>query len=335
MKKKSFPIVIGVLIFLTITIILLGLCWGTYKISLLDMIQVLLGNGTKMQNTAVFTIRLPRIMVAVVVGIALSTAGGLLQTVTRNDLADTGVMGINAGAALFVVIYIQSKGMNYYEQLSNLTIFAIPLVAVTGAALAAIFIYTLSNKKGVKPQRLILVGMGMNIGINAVVTFIQLKGSAGDYNRALVWTSGSLWGSSWKYFIVVTPIILLFYFLTLYKYKTMDIMELGEELPIGLGIHIEKERKQLLFYAVALAGAATAVAGNIGFLGLLAPHIARKLVGPSHKKYLSIGAMISVIVIVLADSISRNCFSPLEIPVGLTISFIGVPYFIYLMLKEK
>ena len=119
------------------------------------------------------------------------------------------------------------------------------------------------------------------------------------------------------------------------NHKKLDVLNLSDELALSLGLNLERERKKFLSYAVILAGTATAFAGNIGFLGLISPHIAKKLVGPYHKNFVVISAMISVIIVLLADSVSRNLFSPIEIPVGITVSIFGVPYFIYLMMKEK
>ncbi|MDZ5034470.1 FecCD family ABC transporter permease, partial [Clostridium perfringens] len=139
----------------------------------------------------------------------------------------------------------------------------------------------------------------------------------------------------WSYAKVIIPIVTFMFILVLLNHKKLDVLNLSDELSISLGLNIEKERKKFLSYVVILAGTATAFAGNIGFLGLVSPHIARKLVGPYHKHFVSISAIISIIIILLADSVSRNLFSPIEIPVGITVSIFGVPYFIYLMMKEK
>lgn len=334
MNNKVYKRTLFLLLILTIVAAMIAISWGTYWIPLSEIPKILIGQGTKLQNTAVFLIRMPRILVAAVVGIALATAGCILQTTTKNDLADSGIIGINAGAALFVVLLITSSGSNYYEDLGGFSLFLMPLAAMAGALMAAVLVYSLAAKGGLKPQRLILVGIGVNAGLNAIVTFLQLKSSSGDYNRVLVFTAGSLWGSSWKYFYMVAPIIILIFMLIIYKHKVLDLLALGDEVSIGLGVDCNKERKKFLFYAVVLAGCATAVAGNIAFLGLLAPHMARKLVGCTHKRCIPVAACISVCIIVLADSLSRNLFSPLEIPVGITISLLGVPYFIYLMFRE-
>ena len=207
MNKKKFNIVIAVLTVLLVISFLVTLCWGTYKISPLEVINTLLGNGTKLQNTAILTIRLPRMLVGVFVAIALSTAGAILQTVTKNDLADTGIIGINAGAAVAAIMFITYSTGAYYSELGQLSIFVLPFMAIVGASITAFIIYMMSSRKGIKPKRLLLIGIGLNAGLNAFITFFTFRGGVGDYNRVLVWTSGSLWGSGWSYAKVILSLI--------------------------------------------------------------------------------------------------------------------------------
>lgn len=333
--KRRFHIVLFVTAFFLLAAMLISLIWGTYSISVKDVFNTLFGQGSKLQNTTIFQLRLPRIFIALFVGIALSTAGCVLQSVTRNPLAEPGMIGINAGAALAVVLFISIKSTAYYSALSAATVFMIPVFALAGSLLSSLLIYSLAYKKGISPNRLILTGIGVNAGINAFITLYQLNMSKGDYNQALTWISGSLWGSSWIYFIFLAPAVLLLTIIVLYKSRTLDVYALGDETASGLGVSVQRESRILLLLAVALSALATSVAGNIAFLGLLGPHIAKKLVGAAHKRQIITGAMISAALIIAADSISRNLFSPLEVPVGITLSIVGVPYFIYLMLKEK
>lgn len=335
MKKNKFKLVLTILIVLLIASFLLALCWGTYKVSVSEVIDTFLGNGTRLQNTAILSIRLPRILVGAFVAIALSTAGAVLQTVTKNDLADTGIIGINAGAAVAAVLFITYQTTNYYSELGKFSIYVLPFMAIIGAGVSAFLIYMLSSRKGVKPKRLLLIGIGLNAGLNAFITFMTFRGGVGDYNRVLIWTSGSLWGAGWSYAKVIIPLVAAMFILVMINYKKLDVLSLSDELALSLGLNLEKERKKFLAFAVILAGTATAFAGNIAFLGLIAPHIAKKLVGSYHKNFVVISAIISVIIIVVADVVSRNLFSPIEIPVGVTVSIFGVPYFIYLMMKEK
>jgi iron complex transport system permease protein len=335
MKKRRTKLTALILLSLLLVAFILYLCWGTYRIAPLDVVKTLLGQGTKLQNAAILNLRLPRMLVAISVGIALSTAGSLLQTITKNELADSGIIGINAGAAVAAVVFISLKTANYYSELGTLSVYVLPFMAVLGAGLTAFLLYFLSGRNGIRPKRLLLIGLGLNAGLNAFITFFTFRGGVGDYNRVLVWISGSLWGAGWSYAKIIIPLVAVMFILVLTNYKKLDVLNLSDEHAISLGLNLNKERKKFLTYAVVLAGGATAFAGNVGFIGLISPHIARRLAGPYHKNFLVISAAISVVIILFADAISRNLFSPIEIPVGITISIFGVPYFIYLMMKEK
>lgn len=333
-KKSKTILILSILLTITFITVLASLNMGSFKIAPIDVLKTLIGQGQRNYEIAIFKLRLPRIVIAILVGSALATAGTILQGVTKNDLADSGILGINSGAALFVVVYIYLMNGNVYDGVSNLTIFTMPIVALLGALLGAFLIYALAFKNGISSQRLLLIGIGINIAFTSIMTIFQLKFTTQEFNRVMAWTSGSIWGSNWKYVIAILPFIIVFTFLTIYKSRYLDVLNLGDEIPTGLGVNVEKERRKLIAYAVILAGVATSVAGSISFLGLVSPHIARKLVGPKHKKLIPISALIGTVLILAADTVSRNLLAPIEIPVGIVISIIGVPYFIYLMLAD-
>ncbi|QNO14244.1 iron ABC transporter permease [Alkalicella caledoniensis] len=335
MKSSRLKVVVLVLSVLVLGSMIMYLSWGSYKVAPLDIIKTLFGMGTRFQETAILHIRMPRMLVGISVGIALSTAGALLQTITKNELADSGIIGINAGAAVAAVVFISVSTVNYYSTLGALSVYVLPFMAILGAGISAIIIYFLSSRNGIRPKRLLLIGLGMNAGLNAFITFFTFRGGVGDYNRVLIWTSGSLWGAGWNYAKIIIPLVAVLFIVVLINYKRLDVLNLSDEHAVALGLNIENERRKFLCFAVMLAGGATAFAGNVGFVGLISPNIARRLVGPYHKNSLVISAMISVVIILLADAVSRNLFSPIEIPVGIVISIFGVPYFIYLMMKEK
>ena len=332
--NKKFLMVISILITLIFATFLVSLNMGSLSIEPYEVIQTLIGQGSKSNEIAIFKIRLPRIVIAILVGIALATSGTILQGVTKNDLADSGILGINSGAALFVVIYIYIMNGNVYDGISNLTIFTMPIVALAGAIFGAGLIYLLAWKNGINSSRLLLIGIGINIAFTSLLTIFQLKFTTQEFNRVMAWTSGSIWGSSWKYVLAILPFILIFMILTIYKSRYLDVLNLGDEVSIGLGIDVEKERRKLIIYAVILAGVATSVAGSIGFLGLISPHIARGLIGPKHKNLIPVASLIGVFILLVSDTIARNIIAPMEIPVGIVVSIIGVPYFIYLMLSK-
>jgi len=333
-KRKNFMLVVGALIILIFLTFIISLNLGSFSIKTSDVIRTLIGQGTQRQNLVLFTMRLPRIVMAMIVATALAVSGTVLQSITKNDLADPGILGISSGAALAVVIYIYYMNGNVYAGISDITVFTMPIVALLGAAFGAFLIYSLSWKNGINPTRLILIGIGINAAFNALLIVFQLRFTTQEFNRVMVWTSGSIWGTSWKYVITTLPWIAIFMLLTFYKARYLDVLNLGDELSTGLGVEVEKERRILYIFAVALAGVATAVAGSISFLGLISPHISRKLVGPKHKVLIPTSALVGTLILLVADTIARNIFAPIEMPVGIVVSVIGVPYFIYLMIKE-
>ncbi|CEP81137.1 iron ABC transporter permease [Paraclostridium sordellii] len=333
-KNKKFTLVVGILVILIITAFLVSLNTGSLSIAPSDVIKTLIGQGSKSQEIAIFKLRLPRIVIGILVGTALAIAGTILQGVTKNDLADSGILGINSGAALFVVVYIFIMNGNVYDGISNMTIFTMPLVALSGAIFGAFLIYILAWKNGINSSRLLLIGIGINVAFTSILTIFQLKFTTQEFNRVMAWTSGSIWGASWKYVLAVLPFILIFVILTIYKSRYLDALNLGDEVATGLGVEVEKERRKLIIYAVILAGVATSVAGSIAFLGLIAPHIARKLVGPKHKNLIPTAALVGSLILLVGDTIARNIIAPMELPVGIVVSVIGVPYFIYLMLAD-
>ena len=242
MKKNRFKLILGILIALLIVSFGCILCWGSYKVTPLEVLNTLIGKGTKLQNTAILTIRLPRLLVGMFVAIALSTAGSILQTITKNDLADTGIIGINAGASVAAVLFITYSTGAYYSELGQLSIFVLPFMAIVGAGVTSLVIYMMSSRGGIRPKRLLLIGIGLNAALNAFITFFTFRGGVGDYNRVLVWTSGSLWGSGWSYAKVIIPIVAIMFIIVLLNHKKLDVLNLSDELAISLGLNIEKER---------------------------------------------------------------------------------------------
>lgn len=329
---KRSVIALSILIFLSM---ILYLSWGSFHISFVDIIKTFFNKGDIYQTTTLIHIRLPRMIVAIMVAIALATAGALLQSISRNELVDSSIIGINAGAAFFAVLYITYASANYYSELKALSIYVLPFMALLGSIISATIVYKLSKDETINTTKLLLIGIGMNAALNALIMFVTYKGGINDYNRILTWTSGSLWGSGYQFVLIIVPVVSILFAIVLSNYKKLDILNFTNEHATALGLDVDKEVRKLLAYAVMLAATATAFAGNIGFLGMLAPNIAKKLVGRAHRKSLIISAMVSVVIILVADAMARNLFSPIEIPVGIIISIIGVPYFIYLLVKEK
>lgn len=215
--------------------------------SMFEVFKTLLGHGNSSQHLAIWGIRLPRALVAAFVGMALSWSGCVIQGITRNPLAEPGIIGINSGATLAIVLYISFRSAAYYSALGAGTLLLVPVIAMAGAFAAAGLIFLLSYKRGRLGQnRLILVGVGLNVAVGAVIVLFQLSMDKGDYNQALAWTSGSLWGTGFLYLALVAPVTLLIGGVIFYRSRKLDVMGLGDEIAAGLGIEVEKNARCFL-----------------------------------------------------------------------------------------
>ena len=333
-ERNLFKPMLIISILLTVVVFFISINAGYMKIPLGEVIHTLLGNGTPQNNLTIFEFRLPRIVMAILVGMGIAVSGAILQGLSQNPLADPGIIGINSGAGFAVVLY-----MFFFQGTTFLTgwvsIFIMPFTALLGAFLAAFLIYLLSWKNGkVTPVRLLLVGIGINAAFMAGLVIFQMKMEPNDFMKTIVWLSGTIWGTNWNFVWALLPWLFILIPITFYKSRILDVMGLGDQIAIGVGLHIEKERRLLLLISVALAGACVSVGGGITFLGLIAPHIARKLVGPRHARLLPMTAVLGGLLLLSADTIGRVIMAPMELPVGIIVSILGAPYFIYLLVRN-
>ncbi|MGM0838382.1 MAG: FecCD family ABC transporter permease [Bacillota bacterium] len=310
-----------------------SLSTGVMPISFTEIVATLSGNGTPRQELVLFQLRLPRMVIAMLIGAGLALSGSILQGLSRNSLADPGILGINAGAGLAVVCSIYLFGKSNGSLLSEP--FFLPVFAFIGALAVAGLIYRFSWKGGIDPERLLLVGLGFNALCGALLMILQLKMDPKDFQQAAIWLTGSIWGTQWPYVWALLPWILILIPAAFLKARTMNLMQFKQEVPIALGLKVEAERRILLCLSAALAGACVAVGGGIAFIGLLAPHLARRLCGPNYFISLPLSALIGAFLVLLADMIGKNLLAPADIPVGIVISVIGAPYLIFMLLTRK
>ena len=266
------------------------------------------------------------------VGAGLALSGCIIQGVSRNALADPGLLGINAGAGLTVILFVLFFGSQSY-----LSVFTLPFLALLGGGLAAILIYALAYKRegGLAPIRLILTGVAMQAGLSALTTVLVVKLDETQFDFVATWQAGSIWGSNWKFVLALLPWLLLLIPYVLSKSRALDVLSLGDDIAYGLGASVEKERRRLLVSAVALAASCVAVSGSISFVGLIAPHLARRLVGPRHRILLPVCALAGAVLVSVSDTVARVIAQPFEIPTGIMVAIIGAPYFLYLLVKNK
>lgn len=329
--RRNISIVLCCGALLTISFIV-SMNTGYIKLSPMDTLRTLFGGGTDKENMILFDFRLPRIVLSVLVGAGLALSGCIIQGVSKNPLADPGLLGINAGAGLMVILYVLFFGAQ-----SFLSVFTLPFLALAGAGMTAIIIYTLAFKKGegLVPIRLILTGVAVQAGISALTTVLVIKLDDTQFDFVVTWQAGSIWGSNWKFVLALLPWLLLLIPYVLFKSLVMDVLNLGDAVAYGLGSAVESERSRLLFASVALAASCVAVSGSISFVGLIAPHLARRLVGSRHLILLPICALVGAMLVSVADTIARVIVQPSEIPVGIMVAVIGAPYFLYLLAKSE
>ncbi|RTQ87321.1 FecCD family ABC transporter permease [Lysinibacillus telephonicus] len=312
---------------------------GVFDMSVIDVAKTLLRiNSNKEFDLVIFEFRLPRIVIAVLVGVGLGIAGVVLQGITRNGLADPGILGINAGAGAAVVIFMFFFQVRLIDSdmSSWLLIMMMPIFGFIGGTIAAALIFAFALRHGhLDMQRLILTGISINSGFGALSMYLSLKMNEKDFESAAVWMAGTIYNANWIFVIAMLPWLLILGFYIYKKAYLLDYFQLDEVNMTSLGIHVEKEKITLLLASVGLVSACVSVSGSIGFIGLMAPHIARQLVGIQHKYVMPISALIGAGLLILSDFIARTIFAPGELAVGIVVSIIGIPYFMYLLVKVK
>ncbi|SEN18247.1 iron complex transport system permease protein [Paenisporosarcina quisquiliarum] len=330
MKKNLF--IISLLFMLIVIAFIISMNTGFIRLSPIEVIQTLFGYGNEKQHLILFEFRLPRIIISVLVGMGLAVSGCVLQGISRNSLADPGILGINAGAGLTVILFI-----SFFPSTAAAPVFLLPVLAFLGAGITATIIYTLAYKRneGISPMRLILTGVAVAAGISSAMIVLTLRLSPENYHFVATWLAGSIWGSNWMYVLSVLPWIIVLIPFVFSKARVLNILNLGDLAATGLGASIEKERRILLASAVGLAGASVSISGGIGFVGLIGPHLARQLVGSRHQYLIPASALTGGLLVLIADTIGRWILQPSEIPAGIIVAVIGAPYFLYLLSKLK
>lgn len=276
------------------------------------------------QDMVIWNIRFPRNIVAALVGANLAVAGAILQAVMKNPLADPQIVGVSSGAGLAgVIILILFPSWEYL----------VPMVAFVGALAAALMVYALAWRNGIRPTRIILAGVAvaafLGSGISALLVFY------GDrVQGALLWMVGGLSARSWPQVYVLVPYTVVGLILAFLGSRRLTILSLGDETAKGLGLPVEQTRFMMTAVAAFLAASAVSVAGLIGFVGLVIPHIARMIIGTEYRFLLPGSAFLGAAVLVVSDTLGRVLFSPVEVPVGIIMAFFGAPFFLWLLRRD-
>ncbi|UKO97649.1 Fe(3+)-hydroxamate ABC transporter permease FhuB [Nostoc sp. UHCC 0870] len=321
-SRLPYPVLLFAGVLSLLMVMVLGLSLGNINLGIHQLIPVILGNSDALTERIVLYLRLPRLLVALLAGASLAISGLLLQGVVRNPLAAPEIMGITSGAglgALLVLLLVPDIPVTF-----------IPIAAFIGAIVAFGVVYLAAWQNGVAPARLALIGIAVSAFCAAGINLLVVKSKL-QVAQALVWLAGSTYARQWDevWQLLAFPLILLP--LGWLFARKLDVMALGEDLPRILGMRLQKARGVILAIAVALAAAAVSTVGTISFVGLIAPHAARLLVGSRHRQLVPIAAILGAILVILADTVGRVLLAPKEIPSGLVTALIGTPYFLWLL----
>ena len=333
--------------FLSLIIIsLISTTIGPVKISMLQIVDILFDSiniNTNLSSseisqafkTVVIDIRLPRILMGIIVGIALGISGAILQGLFRNPLIDPGFIGVSSGAAIgamFVIMFSQLIAIenNFYIQ------FLLPVFAMSGGLVTTILVYKMSQISGkTNIMAMLLSGIAVNAFSGSIIGFLVYRASDMELRSFTFWTLGSLDNSNWLIVSIAFILILIPIIISTKLRKKLDVFMLGDAEAGYLGLNIEKLKKKIILIAALMVGTTVAFCGMIGFIGLVTPHLVRLIMGPSHKTLIFGSAILGAIILILADFISRIIIAPAQLPIGIITSALGAPFFLWLIVSQK
>ncbi|MHA6533237.1 iron ABC transporter permease [Paenibacillus sp. BAC0078] len=323
-RRMRFIPTVTLMAVLLIVIILVSLSLGGTRIPLAELLSSLTHKGES-SYSVLLNLRLPRTLVAACGGIALAISGVLIQSAVRNPLADASIIGVTSGAgfgALLVLVVWP-----------GLTIFALPIAAIAGGIVAAAFVFTLAWRKALNPSVLILLGIAVSAigsaGIQAMIVKASLWSSS-----SFIWLTGSTYGRGWDQFSILFVFLIILVPIAYYLGRRFDLLAFGDESSTGFGLPVRGTRLWAMIIGVLLASGAVANVGTIGFLGLMAPHAVRMMIGHHTRRSIILSGLLGGLMLVIADTVGRTIMAPTEIPSGLIIMLIGAPYFLFLMYRS-
>ena len=301
----------------------LSIRYGTYTLSFDEISQAF--HPDDKNYFTLMEYRLPRALLAIIIGGALAISGVLVQSVVRNPLASPDILGINNAAGLVAVTVLIF--------LPNLAFYWLPIFAFIGGVLSFILLWMICAFN-FRPIKMAIIGVALSALWAAISHYLMLTNPV-EINTAMLWLTGSLWGRSWAYVNVVLPWLLVLLPLPFIFCRDLDTLGLGENKASTLGVSVNKTQILVLVLAVALSTTAVAICGPIAFLGLVAPHLARKLVGGRHRTLLPAAMLIGTLLLQISDILARVIDPPTELPAGILTAIIGAPYFFYLLMRTK
>lgn len=327
-QRLRMAIVLAAATGLSVLALVVSIGLGEYPMTPWEVVRALAGGGDPAQRFVVLELRLPRAVLAFAVGVVLGLAGAVLQGLTRNPLAAPEIIGVSAGANVAAVLMIVA--------LPAAPIALLPPAAFLGALTATAVVYGLAWRSGSSPARLLLLGIGVTtVAYAIVVGIISTVDEIIHASQLVTFMAGSVYGKGWRELTALAPWLVVLVPLAYSAARHLDALALGDTVARGLGIGLERRRLSLLALAAGLAGAGVAVAGPVGFVGLMAPHIARRLVGGAHRVLIPASAIIGGAIVIVADAAARTTFAPIDVPVGVVTAIVGAPYLVWLLSRRS
>lgn len=318
-------VMLFILAILCLTCFIVSVGKGSLNLTPIEVIKALFLEKDTVSHQIIWNVRLPRTLIAGLVGMCLALSGSILQGVMRNPLASPNIIGVSSGAGLiaFIILIVFP---NYY--------YLVPAGAFIGALLATLLIYLLAWRNGTQPMGIILAGVAISsllgAGINALMIFYPER-LIGTVNFLV----GGLSGRTWPHFQMLWPYAAFGIIITLLLPQKLNILMLGDEIATGLGVNVERTRMLFIVIASLLAGSAVSVVGLLGFVGLIVPHTARLIIGSDYRYLFPATAILGSAVVMLCDTIARLVLDPVEIPVGIIMALLGAPFFLYLLRERR
>lgn len=320
------------LLIIVIAGLLLSIATGQSSLSLKELWETLLGEGTARQQLVLFQFRMPRMLLAFLVGAALALAGMLLQAISRNALADSGILGINAGSGLSMMLFLllQHSSMSVHPLLQ-------PLYALIGGLIVAVSLFLLSYDRsyGIVPVRLLYTGIAIASAISALMVILTYVLDPSQYGMIKVWMAGNIGNSNWSHVLALLPWLLVVIPFIYRCHMQLDILQLSDATTIAIGAPIYRIRGWLLVGSVLLVAPAVSVSGSIGFVGLIVPHATKALFGHAHRRLIPANVLAGGGLVLASDAVGKVVIPGTEIPAGIIVALLGAPYFVWLLMKSE
>lgn len=325
--RNAYKLTIAVI--LLITVVIASLVTGTFNLTFEDLVSLVTGRAGENVMTVFFDFRMPRIIITLVCGAALAISGLILQAISRNALADPGIIGVNAGSGFGVVLFITFISGSMSQHL-----YALPIMSFIGGLLTVLIIFSLSFMSGeFKSNIFILIGIATAMGVTGFVYVFTSMFDTEQMEMLNRYFAGNIWGDTWAFVWISVPYILIIMVFVYSRIREMGMLNLDDEMLIGFGMNVNREKIILIVFAAMLSSLAVSVCGAISFIGLIAPHISRMMFGQNMKMLFFASTVMGALLLTTADLLGKLVLEPMIIPAGIVVSLIGGPYFVWLLLK--